>query len=418
MNYTTNHIDRRNTNLPWVYKYGCFVLAAYVSTSIFYIFPSGNPQPADLLMFSGIALGLLHSLNQSVFKITPLIFSVLAFGIFTFSINLIHFMFFKDLTFIKSSLYYLYNGAILIFVIWLFKRNPQVTWNYLYVGVIICFILEFLYLHFMPNARGFKLTGTFFNPNQLAKWSLVMASILIIMRFESKMKIIDYFIFLGLGYLILVSLSKAGLICYILMAITLGFSKSVTKNVRFLIFTAAFFGSIIFANNIQYFETALETSSLTNKAFSELEGIGQQKDESLEGRNYTRIFNNPQYILLGAGEGGYSRFQDSAKNLEIHSGLGTLIFSYGIFGTFLFFTILYQIVKNNNWYVFFLVALMMIYGLVHQNIRFSHFWLFLGTAYSMRYINTRQQQNDLDSFLVQEHNQNPQTNHQNPMPLQ
>src|SRR2546422_1043712 len=61
----------------------------------------------------------------------------------------------------------------------------------------------------------------------------------------------------------------------------------------------------------------------------------QGKEESMEMRGYDRMTNHPQYLLFGAGEGAYYRFQ-SAWPRELHSSYGTLLFCYGIFGTALF----------------------------------------------------------------------------------
>lgn len=97
-------------------------------------------------------------------------------------------------------------------------------------------------------------------------------------------------------------------------------------------------------------------------------------------RGYYRITEYPEYWILGAGEGAYlERF---GRIMEFHSTLGNIQVSYGIIGLILFLKFLYLALKNNkfrDWYILFCI---LIYGITHNGIRNSLFWIFLALLVS------------------------------------
>src|SRR5262249_9548312 len=104
---------------------------------------------------------------------------------------------------------------------------------------------------------------------------------------------------------------------------------------------------------------------------------------SLEARGYMRMVENPQYLLLGAGEGGFDRFKGD-KPRELHSGLATLLFSYGPMGSLIFAALLYAVFSKQEKYFLVLLVLILLFGLVQQNIRFSMFWVFLAAVQGIK----------------------------------
>ena len=54
-------------------------------------------------------------------------------------------------------------------------------------------------------------------------------------------------------------------------------------------------------------------------------------------------------------------------------------------GFTLFFCFLYFVFKGLPWRYTMLLVPIMMYGLTHQNIRFTYFWVFVAAAYSGRY---------------------------------
>src|SRR5918994_582076 len=76
---------------------------------------------------------------------------------------------------------------------------------------------------------------------------------------------------------------------------------------------------------------------LVDRVDSRLGTIGEQGDDSLAGRGYDRIWRHPEHLVFGAGEGAGLRFTEFGGLVkEMHSTLGTVLFSYGIVGFSLF----------------------------------------------------------------------------------
>ena len=149
------------------------------------------------------------------------------------------------------------------------------------------------------------------------------------------------------AYLVALSLSKAAILSYFLL-LAIHFSRSL-----WLLILAAV------AIAILYF--AIGDADIVGDVVNRLQNIGKQRDDSLEGRGYTRIWVYPQHLLLGAGEFGWGRFKDVTS--ELHSTLGTILFSYGSIGLVLFSLILWRLFR--------------FVGLAHQPTdRSRHFFLF------------------------------------------
>ena len=101
--------------------------------------------------------------------------------------------------------------------------------------------------------------------------------------------------------------------------------------------------------------------------------------DSLAGRGYDRMINNPEFLLFGAGEGGFERFE-SAQPGEVHSSFGTILFAYGLPGLVLFSLFLVMVMRRCGGSRWLLLLPALAYGLTHQGVRFAMFWVLLGVA--------------------------------------
>jgi hypothetical protein len=372
--------------------FGNLAIFFYCVSAIFYIFPSGMPQPSDILIAIAVLCYFVFFLARRMSKISSLAILTLGFGFYAFTVNMVHYAFLPDSVFFKSSLYYLFNASVMLFVVSLFKRNPDTVSQILYLGVIVAVVLEFLFILFISAGAGSsRIIGTFNNPNQLALWSLLAACLLVVLRSKTRLGFTDFLLLLALGYIQTLSLSKAGIICFALLFLSLPFFHFVSVKIKIAFVIAAIVLGILSASNFQTFGQALENFDPFERTLARLATIGTEADESLEGRNYTRILNYPEFLLLGAGEGGYARFSGPWHNLELHSSLGTIAFSYGIIGMGLFLSILYVVSGRNHLCVAVMIFIILLYGLTHQSARFTDFWVFLGAAYGMRYVRVREE---------------------------
>src|SRR5262249_31537568 len=135
---------------------------------------------------------------------------------------------------------------------------------------------------------------------------------------------------LCLALLAAISLSKAAILSFGLL-MCLHF----TKNPKLLVVIVALSLPIV---------ALTSASGLADRVSERIEAIGQQTDDSAAGRGYNRIIDYPQYLILGAAEGGYDRFVNI--HLELHSTLGTIFFSYGIVGSCLFLLCMWRLYRQ------------------------------------------------------------------------
>jgi len=107
--------------------------------------------------------------------------------------------------------------------------------------------------------------------------------------------------------------------------------------------------------------------------------MDRDHDESfVEERNYDRLWEYKEHLLLGAGEGDFQRFSDSDKEaLEIHSSAATVLFSYGIVGTLLFLAFALRIVRRAQFRATAILVPSFAYTIAHQGLRFTMLWVLL-----------------------------------------
>ena len=153
--------------------------------------------------------------------------------------------------------------------------------------------------------------------------------------------------------LVFASLSKAAILSFIGLLFFFFASKSQNKKFKrkLIVIVAIIF---LMVGVIDDATSIIRDNSLINSVYSRIQGIGDDSDDSLEGRGYYRINEYPQYWLFGAGEGEYSRFRH--QRMEFHSTLGNIQVSYGIVGSLLFIIFMLAALKNNSyrdWYILF-----------------------------------------------------------------
>lgn len=381
-------LSQTNSILNKPSMFGNLAIFFYCVSAIFYIFPSGMPQPSDMLIAVAVVVSFIFFLAHATTKISRLSILTLGFGLYALIVNIIHYAFLPDPIFFKSSLYYLFNASVMLFIVSLFKRSPETVSRTLYAAIIVAVVLEILFIMFLSSGAGSgRIVGTFNNPNQLALWSLLAACLLVVIRSKTRLGLLDMLLLLALGYIQTLSLSKAGIICFALLFLSLPFFNFVSAKIKIAFVLSALIFGFFAVSSTYTIGSVLEGFDPFERTVSRLATIGTESDETLEGRNYTRILNYPEFLLIGAGEGGYARFRGGSwQNLELHSSLGTIAFSYGVIGMGLFLSILYMVARRNHMCTAVMIFIILLYGLTHQSARFTDFWVFLGAAYGMRYV--------------------------------
>lgn len=354
----------------------------YLVTSPLYIFHEGLPQPAAIiLMFGVIPWAMFSAFNNK--SSLPLVYIIGGlFAALTFFVNWVNFAFIPDKRFALSSLYYIYNFIIFLFAVSLFKKNYPLMIRLTCAGIIIALCVQGLWAEFLPDPGARRMTAGFKNPNQLAYWALLCMAMLVCLKQNMKFNMIDFMALAVGAYIQTLALSKAGIIAAGILLILACFMPQMPRMARY----AALFMAIVTCAYLLFSPQTLSNLNGRIESFSRvterLDNVGAESDDSLEGRGYTRISENPVYLLIGAGEGGFERFRTWSSPKELHSGLATILFSYGIFGFCLFAAFLGCIFYKQPWYCWAILFCVLLFSLSSQTIRFNHTWIFLAVAYA------------------------------------
>lgn len=292
-------------------------------------------------------------------------------------VNFVWFLAIVDRTLILSSAYYVFNFLLLIFI-----YSVRIEQKSRFDKSIPRFIVAFFVIQiFLANSDLFSLpgefrdVGTFSNPNQMAYWTLCLLScVLMLRRDEVGLPVMAL---LSGGYLIVITLSRGALLGLVALVALFAFHhiRSAIARILGVMIGVA---TILIVSSAPAFEEVRYRYDLAERL--EQRATNRSAADELDIRNYGRILNNPQYIPLGAGEGAYWRFKgESYKegpfwNIEIHSTILTILFSYGILGISFFLLALYNFWKRAP-YETVCLAGVLIYGLSHNGLRFSLFWL-------------------------------------------
>lgn len=354
--------------------------AIYLMSFPFYFFPAGSAQPSDVfitIIIAGYFLSQgfkLYSDNKDVFNKFLrfcIYLTVVNFGVYLVLLGASN----KGLPWFVISAFYIYNLAVMGLALALYRQYGR---RFLYTTAYACVMAAILQivLSFILETGGEGVRGALFftNPNQLGYYSLCGLAIVLVL--ESMMdlpKLIVFASFFLFSYLALVSVSKAALGAMIILfgAYIIANRILSLKNILAVLVVGGIgYGVIMNSEFGQKFQRNLEIREI-NEA--------DRPDEISEWqyRGYDRISNHPGYLVLGAGEGGYNRFDTFIEGHEMHSSIGTIIFCYGIPGTILFIIFVASLLKKLPWYYLIYSLPLFAYGITHMGLRFTIFWVAL-----------------------------------------
>lgn len=355
-----------------------FLYAMYFIMNPFYLWSSGLPQIADFLLIISMIL-YLFSLR---FKLSigkhqkSLLMMGLLFVVWIILVNSV-WMLKLQVTdrFILSTLFFIYNYMVFLYTMLLANKYSEYLVKIIYAAVIISLIIQLIMYFSQGGFTGGRQTGSYNNPNQLGYYALLMMSFLIFSSNRINLKIRWYLLAIFASVVFLFSsLSKAAILSGIGLIVLYVFTSNTNKKLKKKIIVSVLIISAI--TGIVYSTTnIIQDNQLLNSVQRRIDSIGNDSDDSLEGRGYYRIYEYPEYWLFGAGEGVYSRFKH--QRMEFHSTLGNIQVSYGIFGTMLFSAIMITALKRNKYESWYILVFLMAYGLTHNGIRNSLLWIFL-----------------------------------------
>ncbi len=358
-NYPSNPSER--TLSPTLLLWALFLIGIP-----FYLFPAGFPQPAyfllPLLVLSIFIKRGMSGLRYCYSGQVGLLLTLGLFVIYTLLVALAWFLWLGDVRLLSYPIYYIFN-AILFWTALSLRQEHGDRFEVLTARALVLSISLQLLLLIILGVRGQIRQSLYFNnPNQLGYYALLTASVLLIMRERIKLSIPWTVWGVTTAFILCIaSLSRSALAALVFL-LFLAFRK----RPKFMVAGAfAIFVALLVA-----------WTNLPPLARERLFMRTMEIDDSLAGRGYDRIINHPEYLLFGAGEGAFNRF-DSFLDGEIHSSLGTLIFAYGVPGSILFSLFLANVLSRSGGYTWLLLIPALSYGLTHQGLRFTMFWILL-----------------------------------------
>lgn len=342
------------------------ILGSYVLLKPFYILPSGLPQPADMLLAMALPFAFTLPLPAQSENIRNLQLWLTVFCCYAALVSLSWAFVLMDPQVALFAAHYSFNLCLMIIVLRVGQLYPEATFRVIAYAISISAIIQAADIAFGYDAARLRQIASFDNPNQLGYWSLLLLCIFWSIAGEIGIRwYIQAPTLACLLYASASSLSKASMISIALLCILHFLRKPKLFFVALLGMAVAF--------------VVLEGSALVERVSYRLENMNQESDGTLESRGYVRILGYPEYIVVGAGEGALYRFSASAdsdqKVREIHSTLGTILFSYGLIGLAAFGAAMWRLYQLSSAAKLIYLLTPFFYGFTHQGLRFSFLWL-------------------------------------------
>ncbi len=358
--------------------YSFFVSIAVVTTQ-FYVFSSGVPQPSYLFYLAFVVLYWL-SINGSftIKSQSPVKYALYFLGYVTV-VNVIFAILEQDWSFNSFSVYLLYDVIVFIFIVAFIEggdRQRKLLFNSFVIALVLIFITSLLgygRYNYYPRYNAF-----FNDPNQMAFWVIcTFASLCLI---TEKYFGVKFVLFLVASFVVLKTMSRSGFIALVFVFMGVVFSYYESYKNSSSIFSVR--NVVIFLSCLVLFPT-IAVMFLESEGFADLVSRFEVTDFAQQSdiRGYTRIFEYPEYLLFGSGQGLDQRF--GAVN-EIHSTWAAFLCYYGIIGLSLFCTFLFFIYRKMHVSNLLIALSPLMYSFSTFGARTPVFWVFLAVAYCCR----------------------------------
>ena len=334
----------------------------------FNVYGPGRPQPGDFMMLGLLSLPIFFIRFQMPAAIKLPVVSLAAFVLYVSACNFVWAAATSEWDFFKSSAFYAFNFSVFLgYLVMLGERGDDwLRWT-LYGFAATLVMLVVLSIPFSDHTESGRLELFFVNPNQLAYHVLLCASIVVMLapRYQVP-RLVLYALLLCAFYIELRTYSRAGLLGIALLA-AIQFAHRPT------LITVIALPLLLFALYLDL--RALDTDLWENR-FDTVQA--STTEDYLTDRGMDRIYEHPEYLVAGAGEGYYLRFH--RHKLEIHSSAANLVFSYGLVGTLLFLIFLRWLSFTAGTRLTLLMIPSLSYSLFHQGMRARPFWILLAIA--------------------------------------
>lgn len=322
-------------------KYGLtgLLFLAYWFVKSFYTKQSGGVQIGDYIFCLSFLCFLICVFKQKDFSALFIKdCELLLFVLCVVFINTIYAVLYSNIGFLISILYFVFNLSAVIEFRYLAKFNDFIN-KFFFVN-FACIVIQFL-IYALGIGRwyyGDRYMGTFNDPNQLAFFLMSRFFIIFIIYSRlNKQRIKDKFlvaISLILTLFLIVQSASTGMLLgmvvfFIAWLWSYFFNKNFNLKTGVIIVVLICLVAFLCLGGDKLILKESFISERIKEKIAMLVGNGQSNGFIYD-RNLGAFFYKPYYILFGAGEGGFFRFTDVARDLELHSTILSLLFYYGI----------------------------------------------------------------------------------------
>jgi hypothetical protein len=347
-----------------------------VVASPIYLLGMGMPQPGDFIIAAVIALVLVAGprINPTAALLA------LAWFAYVFIVNVTWWVLEGDTRFLFSTVYYAFNLMTMLTIASMIMTRPDAFVRWTRAGLLIALMLESIAALVLGGPA--RSEGTFNNPNQLAYWAILIATCWLALKPNEKLRALDLGVVAAAAMLCLFSASRAGLLAIaLLLAVAIAF-----QGIRPRLWPAIVLLGVIASIFAAQWILLLEEQTAIQR-------FGRERPyDTLAARGYDRIWLFPQYVILGAGEGAYDRFEyvSEAGDKESHSTPVTILFSYGIIGAGVLGALLWWVFRRAELRHVAYMAPVALYGVTHNGTRAGLLWAFFGIVLGLRCLRSQQ----------------------------
>lgn len=339
----------------------------FVLLTPIYVFKSGLPQPGDVFLFLLAPLSLARWDGRLDRHTSRMVRALLWFTVWVCVVNygwalvLWHWNSPKD--YLIFPIFYLFNVAVFFSAVVLARPNPE-RFLRITVDVVVLTIAYQVVASFFYRTDLYRGQVFFNSPNQLGYYALLSACLiamaqrrLALSRFKAG------FAVTGCAYLAVLSASRASVAGILILLAVMLFSNPRTIILASIVGIAL----LSLGGPISDAISTAEKRALEDR---------DPKTSFVEERGYDRIWNNPEYLVLGAGEGDVVRFERPGETArELHSSFAGLWFAYGFVGLGLFGTFAFRVLRRSTLRDAVMLVPVVAYTVAHNGLRATMFWV-------------------------------------------
>ncbi|MCE9662760.1 hypothetical protein LY622_04840 [Halomonas sp. M5N1S17] len=343
-----------------------------LSLASFYIFPSGQPQPADFLLLGFAIIMSIMALGDEHLELSPFVVSWGMMVLWVLFVCLGWTLVMETTAFLMYPAFFFFNflvGMATLRFLRIFGSYARVL---IRTAVSIALLVTAGYVMVQLAMGVNRTTGSFNNPNQLAYFSL--CGVVVLMMLDDFRPQLKPLVLSGLaagmvGILAASSLAAMGGGVLVVAGWAMANATRIKHFARLLVAVPLLLVVVIVINLRADGQVMHNLQSRMDRAPTKVESMYEE-------RKFDRLVHFPEYAILGAGEGERQRFVPYHRN-EIHSSYINMLFAYGIPGLGLFLVVIFTALRRAPAYVWVGLAGPLFYSVTHNGLRSTLFWLVL-----------------------------------------